>query len=348
MEFWRAWRAEVEDIDSVDRGSHRLLPLIYLRLRKEGATGDDVARLRSIHRYYQARNHFLFSEVSPLLFELRPAGIETVILKGAALATRYYEDPGARPMDDVDVLIHPSQLHGAIQLLRRSGWSGPSPKRLSLDSRTHAFVFEGPTGEHVDLHWYSLRDCRWPAIDDGLWNRSVPGELCGAPTRFLDTTDCLFHVLGHGAKKHAVFSSWVADALVILTNSAVSIEWDHLLRLAEEYRLSRPILECLDFLQHPMGFDVPSDALEQLLGMPVSLADRAYFRISQDEPRTLFGTFLWLWVNYLRFRRPRGLWRTVCGFPQYLQDRWGLERLRELPRAILTHILDELRLRLRS
>ena len=52
---------------------------------------------------------------------LNAAGIEVALLKGAALASTVYGSFGARPMNDVDVLVHPDRADDAKRLLLGAG-----------------------------------------------------------------------------------------------------------------------------------------------------------------------------------------------------------------------------------
>src|SRR5439155_532119 len=96
------------------------------------------------------------------------AGLQTMVLKGAALSTLYYRDTGARPMLDFDVLVHTGEATTALDVLERAGWrltAGLSRRQL-LASR-HSMALVAPDGLSVDLHWRALDQ---PARDDDFWD----------------------------------------------------------------------------------------------------------------------------------------------------------------------------------
>lgn len=68
---------------------------------------------------YATRLLTIGSEVLTTLEERR---IEAILVKGAPLSERLYHDPLVRPMDDLDVVIAPSQWEQAARILRESGW----------------------------------------------------------------------------------------------------------------------------------------------------------------------------------------------------------------------------------
>src|ERR1700675_4628128 len=101
---WQALRPRV-DLARLDRASLRLLPLLDANLRRHGIhdpLGDALVLARE---QAAARNRTLFHGGRRLLATLADAGIDTLMLKGGALAATVYGDPALRPMSDLDVLV---------------------------------------------------------------------------------------------------------------------------------------------------------------------------------------------------------------------------------------------------
>ena len=65
------------------------------------------------------RSRLLASEA---LDTLAAAGVPCTILKGMHTARRYYPEPGARPMGDIDVFVAPESRRAAEHALARAGW----------------------------------------------------------------------------------------------------------------------------------------------------------------------------------------------------------------------------------
>lgn len=78
------------------------------------------AALSSRHRRVASVRETCIDE---LLAAFASAGIQTILLKGAALAHLIYPAPGLRPMVDVDVLVDRSDLAQAAEVVRRFGFS---------------------------------------------------------------------------------------------------------------------------------------------------------------------------------------------------------------------------------
>ena len=68
------------------------------------------------------RTSRLLDAARPALEALAAAGIRTMLLKGAVLASPPYGEPGLRPIGDVDVLVEPVHARRATRILEELGW----------------------------------------------------------------------------------------------------------------------------------------------------------------------------------------------------------------------------------
>ena len=113
---WREWRKTV-DFDLIDQASYRMVPLLYRNLERLRVDDPFVGTLRGIYRRTWCESQLLFRRLAKVIEGLRAAGVESLVLKGAALASQAYDDAGARSMADVDVLVR-----------RRDSSSGPTTR----------------------------------------------------------------------------------------------------------------------------------------------------------------------------------------------------------------------------
>lgn len=118
---WRAWSARA-DIERLDPGSNRMLPLVSYNLDRLGVDDPLSARLRGYRRQTWYKNQIWLSEMARFLAEFERAGLQTLVLKGTALALLFYPDCGLRPMTDLDVLVRRDQARAAMSLLAELGW----------------------------------------------------------------------------------------------------------------------------------------------------------------------------------------------------------------------------------
>src|SRR6185436_11185739 len=63
--------------------------------------------------------------LAELLMLYQGAGIDVLVLKGAALAQLVYPQPVLRPMRDIDILVRASDVYRAYALLPKIGFMPP-------------------------------------------------------------------------------------------------------------------------------------------------------------------------------------------------------------------------------
>lgn len=327
---WRRWRQR-NPLESMHYLSRRLLPLLSRKLKPETLPREDFLLLRALYRYHWTRNQLLTRTASAILGDLQGAGVETLVLKGLALAHLVYRDVGARPMNDFDVLIHPQQREQAVKVLSQQGWT-PS-QVLPYLSAMHGCEFQNAQGQRFDLHWYATAESRWSGADDDFWADSVPLSLGQIETRALSPTHMLLHILIHGVKvTEADPSFWVSDACTLL-HFCPQFDWRRFLDSARERRVVLSALLGLEYLRQTMGCEVPDWVSEELAATRVSLSDRLYHA---TKVRCALG---WLglarpYLDYLRTDRP-GWGFNVLGFCDFLRRRWQLQSVFQMPGYIL-------------
>src|SRR5262249_6896041 len=99
---WQEWRSRYDFFDHPHGdGAFKLYPLVYKRLVAERVDEPLLPRMKGIYRYWWSANQRLFGMATQVLGELHRAGVNTLVLKGAAVGPLYYKDSGSRPMSDV-------------------------------------------------------------------------------------------------------------------------------------------------------------------------------------------------------------------------------------------------------
>lgn len=338
---WRDWRRDLPDLASLDRGSHRLLPLAYRNLGASSLAGDpDAQALRDAYRRSWTANQLVLRGAREAIDALRAAGHEVLALKGAALlGSAYGDDAGARPMADVDLAVRPERAAEAARALAAAGFlpAAPEPER-QLTVR-HSIAFVGTRGVEVDLH----RGMLWLAgLEEEMWRSSIEGEVAGAPVRILAPPDQLLQVCAHGAAwnpTHPV--RWAVDAFKVLERAGGEFDWARLIAQAARGRLALPLRQALSCLAEELAAPVPAEALEELVAIPVSRGERlAHGAIGRPpSPRRSLAMLWWFWEAHraqaqLERRRP-----TPVGLFRHLQEFWGLEHPSRMPDYAMRRLL---------
>jgi hypothetical protein len=272
---WITWSASHRVAD-LSLGERRLLPLIdhNLRAEAEGVGIGDAAGTALVEMWCETQ--LLFHETGALLGALHHAGIDTLLLKGAALAVLDYPDPMLRPMSDVDVLVRESDATRALAVMRSAHWtSAAAPVDLVMRFQ-HATVLTNERGGSVDLHWRMLWKGRQPLDgDDEFWTRSLPMNFADMATRALSAEDRLLHVCVHGLEWNPMLPiRWVADAAMIIRRHGAVLDWDLLVARAGSRRLSLPTADALTYLRDHHQLQIPDVTIDRLRGSPASAVTR--------------------------------------------------------------------------
>lgn len=167
---------------------------------------------------------------------LREAGLEPVVLKGAALRDRY-EETGLRPMDDVDVLLPASATARALEVLSANGWT----QQRSFDEHHYDAILTHPDvpGLPLELHaGLASRRGRSNRLSvDELLNRRVPRDVAGTAAFGLVAEDELVLLASHAAKPFHTFRRllWSVDIAVVIQSQERSggVDWDAVAQLAQ-------------------------------------------------------------------------------------------------------------------
>jgi hypothetical protein len=327
---WDRWRSKQGRLDEVEPGAHRMLPLVYRNLL--GRVEDpDATELKGIYRRSWTVNQMCLRAGRRAIAALSAAGVDTLVLKGAALSAAHYRDPGVRPMADFDLAVPPGNVREALSALEGAGFSARSPDAAELLRIRHSESLVDPDGFDVDLHAGVI----WrPGLESLFWEGAVPLEIGGNQTLNLCPADLLFHVCVHGAAWNEMRPlRWAADAHKVVVTADGRLDWERLTGLAISSRLTLPMAVALRYLGEELDSPVPAEALARLDAAPVTFSERRAYDALAIPPSPRRSTYMlwWIWERYraqaeIDSERPNPI-----GFIRYLQGFWGMERLGRVP-----------------
>ncbi len=216
--------------------SNRLVPLLWRALDAAGVDdvlGEERSHLSDLATLFRMQSLLVHPKaVSLAVGPLTAVGLEPVMMKGPAVASRYPE-VGLRPMDDLDLLL-PSEHHDqALNALVAAGWTVSRPRsRGWYDTQLrHSEVPAMPLELHYGLDgWHERSNRLHPRW---LWEQRVPIDCLGTAAFGLPLEVELVSLAAHAGKPYHGFDRmiWLADLAMILSDAG-AISWNEVERLA--------------------------------------------------------------------------------------------------------------------
>lgn len=316
---YEQWTAS-NNVDTLDPGSHRLLPLLDAAITRHQWPHPANQRIKGVARHTWAENAIRISRTKLVLQDFSAHGIDHMMLKGGALF-QTYGHTARRSVWDLDVLVPQHQTALAVERLRRLGYAshakpyfGPQSP-ISYPGMGFSSSHPNRLTDDLDLHWRCLYYSCDRTYEERVWNRSQAYTLGTEPTRRPGDTDLLFQVIAHGMGWNTVSPiRWAADAHVLISGG--SIDWDLLCDEATRNRLVSEVHNGLVAIRDHLQTNVPDDVLRRLSATKMRPYDQARNFVRRREPGPIVSLTR-LFVDYIP--RSSGLPMPVrmSGFPSY-------------------------------
>lgn len=352
---WDGLRDQM-DLDTLwDRDAIKLLPLVYRALVDSGTEEPYLARLKGVVRRSWYDNQRLFHGVGSALDALEAAGVRAMLLKGVPLAIQCYPEIGLRPMEDVDLLVEPGRATDAIAALDRAGWTSEPyvahPEVVPYgEQMLHQVVCRGEGGHAIDLHW---RYVPWVARDGsgqdpGLWARAGPLEVAGHRALSPCPDDLLLLVILHAYRAGwATAPRWVADVTFLLRALGDDLDWDRFTARVVQGHLVDPVRDALQFVHREYGALVPVEPLHVLARARVGRWERHRHHVASreviGERRAVVGELDDARTGWARWSLNLTPVATIRSLPMFVTRRLGLEHTSEIPAAVVSRGVRNLR-----
>jgi putative nucleotidyltransferase-like protein len=244
------------------------------------------------------------------LTALEAAGVQAMLLKGAALGRTLYGSLARRPMLDLDLLIRPEDAATARRTAIEMGWADSEVNRANdqyaghfhlpplTDGLGFGFNLELHTGLFVEGHPFD-----WPLNE--LWSRSR--RLEGGLGRVPAPEDLLLHIALHFAWSHmARVGPWRAFRDIHTLATSGTVDWRAFVRLAAASN-GGPAVYWTFRLARQFGVSgVPAD-------VEAELSPRLNQRVARALDRHLAGQWYLLDAPCPSVRLERALWKLAMG-----------------------------------
>jgi hypothetical protein len=222
-----------------------------------------------------------------VLAALDQAGVEVILLKGAAFQGSLYKQIGVRSMADMDLLVRPADFLQAIGILYDCGFGDRSRdisftlarlQKLPTRYWPKDLILDNGQGVVIELHQNLISPWFLPAFPmdiDSIWERSIPlqapidNEECslhveGIRVRVLSPYDTLAHLclnlIMHGLENPQT----CLDIDLWVRNLPENWDWEQFLALVDQWRISSGTFHVFSICRDFMGTPLPENILRRL------------------------------------------------------------------------------------
>ncbi|MHB9111525.1 MAG: nucleotidyltransferase domain-containing protein [Thermoleophilia bacterium] len=232
--------------------------------------GETIDELRGIYLKITASSLKQMAQFKKVARKTGEAGVEIIVLKGAALAESLYGDVGLRPLSDVDILIREADWQKVSEILKLYKYSAfgqdfsPLPPSLTkYDIQTH-LQFLSPVGTCLEYQ-FDLFTLGIGMLDmPGVWMRSRESVVGGEKVRVLSAEDQLLHLVIHANRHGCSRLKWLVDIAESLRQST-GIDWDKFVEIARRERATAIVFLTLIHIEHLLKISmVPRHVMERM------------------------------------------------------------------------------------
>jgi hypothetical protein len=199
------------------------------------STLDDLLDAYSL---VSAGNRLILEQFTLIARRFQQQGIAFLVLKGIDVISRLYAIRGARPISDVDLLVHETDLPAIDQLLTSLGFVQQidgNPSYLSSEL--------GLSLDLVTTLWY-LDEQKLAEV----WARAITRPFPPVTISCLDTDDLLIHLTAYAVIHRGEVSAVFSQDIKLLVEKE-SPDWSTIIRRARQCSLTVPIYHGLQHVR---------------------------------------------------------------------------------------------------
>jgi hypothetical protein len=212
-----------------------------------------------MNNWVLARNIIIYSELGKILTSFNEFQTPVIVIAGAALAETVYPDISQRPMSDIDLLVHESDLPRIDRILKHNNYA---LEIIRADERHYHNTHPGFT-LHIDLH------TRLPYLDTtglkDIWTRARKQRLSNTDTLILSPEDNIIYIATDAVVYHArITQTNLNDMVFLLQEAEPNFDWMRTVKTIQQYHLKAPLYYMLDLVRQKMGVQIPEWVLQDI------------------------------------------------------------------------------------
>ncbi|MGX7674500.1 nucleotidyltransferase domain-containing protein [Plantactinospora sp. DSM 117369] len=280
---------------------HRVAALVgwhgWRLLTREAMAGLDaavVSLLYSAYRDTRRSNELMLDEIQAISDAAAAQGITVLMRKGGHLAFAVYQEPGMRPMGDLDVLVTRAQAPALVEVLERLGYAEGNPTEtgiVPLSKRDRAFwrlygsdlpklnkltgqidrpiisvdvnVSLALPGKGYDVPVSAvLANARRHRYGDASFLVPSPEDAVIDLSAHIYKTSTTLRFMNRGSKHRRLIK--YVDIAELVRSAGQDFSWDLFRKRVDEYAVAGPVFYGLAHLQMLFPGVIPPDVLAAL------------------------------------------------------------------------------------
>lgn len=327
---WEKWR-EKYSMEEADYETARFFSSLYIALAGSEQC-PEMQILRGIYKRNLLKNRVLFRTCSLFIQSLQEAGINVMLLKGAASAVAYPDSIGFRFMRDLDLLVTRSQRLETIDIFRKHNWK-VDPGGWSLEEgldKYHSISFFSKTSSEIDLHWNLFNS--WPkdTVNNLVWRDAQTVEFEDIEV-LVPSATCMFgHACIHGTLQFPEQTYWVLDVIRIGEHADWDLDWDFMIHFAKEAMALSKLRCAFGYLVKTIEAPIPESVISDVMSTPSKKYEKFSCTVEGMNPSNIKGLLLRV-SEYIRISQARNVFSFIYGFPNYLNRYWSAKPWWQFP-----------------
>lgn len=302
--------------------SEGVVPLVYKSLSEIDHAKAMIPKsiwkkMESCYYAVAVSNTLLYRKLADILASFNEAGVEVVVLKGAALAVSVYGNVALRAMMDVDLLVKKENLSSLDSVLKCLGYSAIDRSMEGLEARSISYLttldYRSSTKNSPSLHiHYHFINSTIPTHAyihkiniENIWQEAEKIEIAGVKTLVMAPHHLLIHLAEHSLR---VFHSLNKLSYLCDINEAVNfyrerLNWDKLISYSFKFNLNRFVYFSFYFTTKFLNTAIPKRVLFALRPLKFSWEEKIFVGLVARNRRFVGLSYL------LHLAMNKGLWQ---------------------------------------
>lgn len=203
--------------------NHRVSSFVLEQLDRLPLSNEAKSDVKKINKESRQRALAQCKGLIDIHDRLKQLEVPFIVIKGALLSKKLYDDVAYRSSRDIDILIQPRALLKTYEYLLANGFRQLEPQ-LQLTKKnfkaylrlTNQISFGTEAGQMVEVHWALFKGkSTFPYSQEDVWNLTQKVSLLGREFLTLQDFICFQFLYVHGARHQYTNLFWLIDVATL-------------------------------------------------------------------------------------------------------------------------------------